>query len=176
MGRRVTLVDGTTSSMPDTPENQREFPQPESQKKGLGFPLARMVALISLTTGVARDLAIGSYQGKETGETALFRALMDGLDSGEIVLGDRLFSSFFGIAGLQRRGVDGLFRMHQRRKYDFRRGRMLGIEDHVVTWSKPDAPIGWTKPPTLRFQQSCRCASCGLRLISRASGSTNWYW
>jgi hypothetical protein len=38
-GRRVQLVDGTTVSMPDTPENQRRFPQPRAQKPGLGFPL-----------------------------------------------------------------------------------------------------------------------------------------
>jgi hypothetical protein len=139
-GRRVTLVDGTTASMPDTAENQEAFPQMKTQEAGLGFPLVRMVALISLATGVVRDLAMGPYEGKETGETALFRALWDGLAAGEIVLGDRSFSSFFGIAGLSRRGVDSLFRMHQRRKFDFRRGRRLGIEDHVVTWTKPARP------------------------------------
>jgi hypothetical protein len=139
-GRRVTLVDGTTASMPDTEENQEAFPQSTSQGIGLGFPIVRMVALIALATGVVRDLALGPYQGKETGETALFRALWETLEAGEVVLGDRYFGSFFGIAGLGRRGVDVLFRMHQRRKYDFRRGRRLGIEDHVVTWTKPGRP------------------------------------
>ena len=139
-GRPVLLVDGTTASMPDTPENQRAFPQAKTQGVGLGFPLVRMVAMIALATGVVRDLALGPYRGKETGETALFRTLWDGLASGEIVLGDRYFRSFFGIAGLTRRGVDVLFRMHQRRKYDFRRGRRLGVEDHVVTWAKPPRP------------------------------------
>ena len=33
-----------------------------------------------------------------------------------------------------------MFRMHQRRKFDFRKGRCLGIEDHVVTWPKPARP------------------------------------
>jgi hypothetical protein len=139
-GRRVTLVDGTTVSMPDTLANQSAYPQSSSQEIGLGFPLVRLVALISLTTGVVRDLALGPYRGKETGETALFRTLWDGLESGEIVLGDRFFCSFFGIAGLARRGVDVLFRMHQRRKYDFRKGRCLGVEDHVVSWTKPERP------------------------------------
>jgi hypothetical protein len=54
-GRRVALVDGTTASMPDTPENQRAFPQSKAQGIGLGFPLVRMVAVISLATGVVRD-------------------------------------------------------------------------------------------------------------------------
>src|SRR5262249_17525215 len=68
--------------------------------------------------------------------------LWGGLEAGEIVLGDRYFGSSFGIAGLAQRGVDVLFRMHQRRKFDFRRGRRLGGEDHVVTWAKPERP-GW---------------------------------
>ena len=139
-GRRVTLVDGTTATMPDTAENQEAFPQMKAQEPGLGFPIVRMVAIIALATGVVRDLAMGPYEGKETGETALFRALWDSLDAGEVVLGDRYFASFFGIAGLSRRGVDSLFRMHQRRKYDFRRGRQLGVEDPVVTWTKPARP------------------------------------
>jgi Transposase DDE domain len=146
-GRRVTLVDGSTVSMPDTKENQKAFPQLAAQKEGLGFPLARIVVLIALATGVVRDLALGPYEGKETGETALFRALWDTLESGEIVLGDRVFGSFFGISGLSQRGVDGVFRMHQRRKFDFRRGRRLGIEDHVVTWTKPERP-GWMDEDT----------------------------
>jgi hypothetical protein len=106
----------------------------------LGFPVARLVANISLATGVVRDLALGPYKGKETGETALFRTLMDGLEPGEIVLGDRYFASFFTLAELMRRDVDALFRMHQCRKFDFRRGRRLGSEDHVVTWTKPQRP------------------------------------
>ena len=139
-GRSVVLVDGTTASMPDTAENQAVYPQSSAQGIGLGFPLVRMVALISLATGVARDLAVGPYRGKETGETALFRTLWDGLKAGEIVLGDRYFGSFFGIAGLAGRDVDVLFRMHQRRKFDFRRGERLGVEDHVVVWAKPERP------------------------------------
>ncbi len=139
-GRSVTLVDGTTASMPDSSANQKAYPQSKTQGIGLGFPLVRLVALISLATGVVRDLALGPYQGKETGETALFRTLWGGLDPGEIVLGDRYFGSFFGIAGLSGRGVDVLFRMHQRRKFDFRRGRRLGVLDHVVSWPRPARP------------------------------------
>jgi hypothetical protein len=139
-GRRVSLVDGATVSMPDTPENQRAFPQPKSQGVGLGFPLARIVVIIALATGVVRDLALGPCEGKETGETALLRTLLAGLKTGEILLGDRYYASFFMIAALTQRKVDGLFRMHQRRKFDFRRGRRLGVEDHVVTWIKPERP------------------------------------
>ena len=74
-GRHVHLVDGTTVSMPDTPENQEAYPQPPSQEKGLGFPIARLVVLLSLATGMLGDMALGPYTGKETGETALLRQL-----------------------------------------------------------------------------------------------------
>ena len=149
-GRRVLLVDGTTASMPDTPRNQAAFPQPNSQAAGIGFPVVRMVAIIALATGVVLDLATGPYAGKETGETALLRDLWDRLEPGGIMLGDRVFASFFGILGLSERGVDGLFRMHQRRRYDFRRGRRLGVEDHVVTWTKPARP-DWMDEATYRL-------------------------
>jgi putative transposase len=96
--------------------------------------------VISLAIGAVRDLAIGAYKGKETGETALFRSVMDRLQRGDVVLGDRCFASYFGIAMLVHRGVDGLFRLHQKRKVDFRRGRRLGVEDHVVEWTRPPRP------------------------------------
>jgi len=143
-GRETLMVDGTTVSMPDTVKNQQAFPQPRTQAPGLGFPIARVVAIISLATGVLRDLAIGPYKGKETGETALLRELLDRLKGGEILLGDRFFASYFGIIALVQRGVDGLFRMHQLRKYDFRRGKRLGISDHIVCWSKPPRPSWMT--------------------------------
>jgi Transposase DDE domain len=139
-GRRVLLVDGTTASMPDTVANQRAFPQSNSQGIGLGFPLVRIVALIALSTGVVRDLATGPYKGKATGETALFRQLMDDIEAATIVLGDRYFASYFGIMALVQRSVDGLFRMHQRRKVDFRRGCRVAVEDHIVVWTKPARP------------------------------------
>jgi hypothetical protein len=139
-GRRVYLVDGTTVSMPDTPANQAAFPQPRAQKRGLGFPIARLAVLIGLWTGLARELAMGPYKGKETGETALFRKMLDALRVGDVVVGDRCFGSYFMLAELSRRGIDGAFRMHQKRKCDFRRGRILGQSDHVVEWTKPARP------------------------------------
>jgi hypothetical protein len=139
-GREVVLIDGTTVSMPDTVANQSRFPQQQMQEPGLGFPIARLVAVISLSTGVLRDLAIGPYKGKATGETALFRVLLGSLSAGEIALGDRTFASFFGISQLLAQGVDGLFRMHQTRNIDFRRGRRLGVQDHIERWFKPPRP------------------------------------
>jgi Transposase DDE domain len=139
-GRRVKVVDGTTVSMPDTAANQREYPQSPSQKPGPGFPIARLVVVFCLATGAALEAAIGKYQGKQTGENALFRRTWEGLSAGDVSLGDRYYGSYFDMALLKRRGVDSVCRLHQLRATDFRRGRRLGREDHVVSWSKPDRP------------------------------------
>jgi len=139
-GRHVRLVDGSTVSMPDTLENQEAYPQNPQQKEGLGFPIARVVVLLSLATGMLTDMAMGPYAGKETGESALLRSLLGGIDRDDIVLADRYYCSYFMMALLQELGIDLVARIHQRRKVGFCRGRRLGKEDHVVTWDRPKRP------------------------------------
>jgi hypothetical protein len=138
--RTVKVVDGSTASMPDTKANQKEYPQPSSQKPGLGFPMVRFVVIFALAVGTVLDAAFCPYQGKENSELALFRRLHDGLQAGDIVLADRYFCSFFDIAELQRRRIDVVMRQHQKRKTDFRRGVRLGKYDHLVLWKKPARP------------------------------------
>jgi hypothetical protein len=139
-GRTVRLVDGTTLSMPDTPENQVAYPQPTSQAEGLGFPIMRVIALCSLATGMITALACGPYAGKETGETALLRTLFEALSPGDVLLGDRYYGGWFMLALLRELGVDFVVRLHQLRNADFRKGRRLGKGDHVVFWPKPAKP------------------------------------
>jgi hypothetical protein len=93
--RHVKLVDGSTVSMPDTPKNQAAYQQADTQKAGIGFPIARVVALISLAAGCVLDFAIGPYAGKGTGEHALLRQLLHNFNSGDVVLGDNYYASFF---------------------------------------------------------------------------------
>ena len=139
-GRHVHLVDGTTVSMPDTAENQEAYPQQPQQQEGLGFPLARVVVLLSLATGMLKDMAMGPYTGKQTGETALLRQLLDRFEQGDILLADRYFCSYFMIVLLMELGIDLVTRVHQRRAVDFRRGQRLGQGDHVIQWNRPDKP------------------------------------
>ncbi|MCJ7753831.1 MAG: IS4 family transposase [Thermoanaerobaculales bacterium] len=139
-GRHVKLVDGTTVSMPDTLENQEAYPQAHTQKEGLGFPVARVVVLLSLATGMLTDMAMGPYTGKETGETALLRQLFDRFEPDDILLADRYYCSYFMIARLMELGIDSVSRIHQLRTVDFRRGRRLGEGDHVVQWKLPQKP------------------------------------
>jgi hypothetical protein len=139
-GKRVVLVDGSTLSMPDTQANQETYPQSRSQRPGVGFPIMRWVALLGLATGAVLDSGFGPYRGKQTGETALFRTLLSSLRQGDVVLADRYYCSYWLVALLLAKGVAVVFRKHHLRHTDFRRGRRLGSNDHVVTWTKPQRP------------------------------------
>jgi putative transposase len=139
-GKHAQLVDGSTMTLADTEENQRVYPQPASQKPGLGFPMIRMVLLLSLATAALQGMAFGPYQGKETGETALLRQLLADVPAGDVLVADRYYCSYWLVAMALARGVDVVFRLHQRRDYDFRRGQRLGKDDHVVSWRKPQRP------------------------------------
>lgn len=147
-GRPIKLVDGRTASMPDTPANQQTYPQARTQKPGLGFPIARIVALFCLPSAAVLDAAIGPYLGKQTGENALFRSLLRQLQADDILAGDCGFGSYWNFAMLQQRGVDAIFPLHQRRPEDFRRGQRLGKDDRLVQWRKPDQRPDWMDQAT----------------------------
>ncbi len=144
-GRRVRVVDGSTITMADTPKNQAEYPQLKSQKPGCGFPIARIVVVFSLAVGTVIEAAIGKYEGKQTGENSMFRALHDCLAEGDVALADRYFSGWFDLAILKQRGVDAIVRKHQLRPTDFRTGQRLGKDDQLVHWSKPARPKWMTR-------------------------------
>jgi len=139
-GLDAKLIDGFTFTMPDTVDNQEAFPQQKSQRPGAGFPIARACAVLSLATGAICDLNFGPYQGKETGESALLRGILDCLKKGDMAVFDRYFCSFLMLVILQQRGVQFCTRLHQRRSTDFRRGQRLGKDDHLVTWTRPQRP------------------------------------
>jgi hypothetical protein len=142
-GRKVVIVDGSGVSMPDTPENQRAYPQHSGQKPGCGFPIARIVVLLSLATGAALDLGIARTTGKLTGENALLRGLRGRLKPGDILLADSYYSSYPEVAALLAMGVDVVMRQHGGRPSDFRRGQRLGREDHLVEWQRGRNRRAW---------------------------------
>jgi hypothetical protein len=142
-GRAVKIVDGSTVTMPDTPANQAAYPQLDSQAPGVGFPIARLLVVFSLAVGTVLQAALGPYQGKQTGELALLRQVLDHFQPGDIALADRFFGSYWTIAALRARGVAVVMRLHQARSADFRRGRRLGREDHLATWTKPSHVPDW---------------------------------
>jgi hypothetical protein len=141
--RRVWVVDGSSCSMPDTAELQQTFGQPDGQRKGCGFPVARIVSLFCWATGTVADVAIGAYR---TSELILWRQLWGQLRSGDIVLADRYYCTYADVAQLLALGCDGVFRLQgaRARTMDFRQGKRLGDNDRLVTWRRPK-----TRPRTL---------------------------
>jgi hypothetical protein len=137
-GRRVYMFDGTTVTMPDSPENQKAYPQVYNQKPGLGFPLARIGAITSLSCGAIVNLGFCRYAGKGQGEVSLLRRLWNVLHPGDVLLTDRLMANWTNILLLQERGVELVSRLNKaNRNADFRRGKRLGDDDHIVRWFKP---------------------------------------
>lgn len=141
--------------------NQACYWQLSSQKPGLGFPIARVVALLCLGTGAVLDSALGPYAGKRSSEHALFHQLLPNMAHGDVLLADCYYCSYFMIAVLQARGADVVFQQHQRRHTDFRRRQKVGRLDHVVTWSKPKQKPHWLSheeydaaPETLRVREA----------------------
>jgi len=160
-GRQVYIADGTGLSMPDTDANRLEYTVPPSQKPEIGFPMMRLVALISLATGAVVDLATGQMRGKGSGESSLLRELLDNMNRGDVFVADRYYPSFALIADLQERGIDMVSVSHGGRQVDFSKGEQLGPQDHIVEWRCPprrqakylDEAAYCALPKTLRVRE-----------------------
>lgn len=141
-GRAVFILDGSSVSMPDTPENQAMYRQPPGQKPGLGFPVARITVLLSLATGACHDLAIAPYAGKGTGEKTLFRRMYETLKPGDVVLADALFDDYFIACELCNRGIDLVVHEH------FDRVGSQVVESRpdgdILVWPRPQKPLRMT--------------------------------
>lgn len=155
-GRRVRLVDGTTLSMADTSANQAVYPQQGGQKPGLGFPICRLVGITCLSSGALLDAAIGRFNGKGGDEQTLFRSIQGTLKSGDILLGDAFYASYFLIAAMQAQGVDILMEQQgaRKRSTDFRKGRRLGQRDHLISIEKPRHKPYWMSEQAYRLAPS----------------------
>lgn len=155
-GRKVYLVDGSSFSMPDTPELQKCFGQPHGQKQGCGFPMAHFVALFHVGTGMITEVLSGALFSSDVSQ---FIKLHVSLKKKDVVVGDRGFCSYAHLAVMARRGVDAVLRVHQKHIVSFRSGRKyhaiskgvprsrwekkLGIQDQLVTWFKPKNMSRW---------------------------------
>ena len=111
-GRHVLVVDGSTISMPDTPQNQATYPQSSSQAADCGFPTAKIGVLFSLATGAAVAVTVDVLH---THDIKLARRMYEDLNTGDILIGDRAFCSYADFVFVQNRCCDALFRKHQNR-------------------------------------------------------------
>ena len=156
-GRSVFIADGSHVSMPDTAQNQASYPQPEVQRPGIGFPLARLTVLLSLATGACHDLAMAPYAGKGTGEKTLLRQMYDTLKPGDVVLADALFDDYFVACELRQRGIELVARAQYQRVGT--QTVQSGPDGDLIVWQRPNKPHGMkgeqyrTYPKTLRMRQ-----------------------
>lgn len=163
-GRRVYVYDGSTVTMPDTPENQGAYPQNVSQKPGLGFPIARIAAVFSLACGAVLDLGICRYAGKGQSELGLLRTLWTIFRPGDVVLGDRLLCSWVEMVMLQGQGIEVVCRFTSHRRTDFRRGKRLGLGDHIVHWHKPQKPRSMDRAAYDALPEVLTIRECRIRV------------
>jgi hypothetical protein len=146
--------------MPDTPELQKEFGQPGNQKPGCGFPIVRLVGLLSLATGMLTAWATGSWSGHEVG---LLQTLWDSLRPGEVLLADRGFCNWGLLAQCLQRNLHAVFRVKGVRRSDFRKGKRLSRHERLVQWHKPFTPAKtvtareWALLPEVLTLRLVRC-------------------
>jgi hypothetical protein len=143
--RAVKVVDATMVQAADTAETQERYPQAPNQRPGCGFPLVKLLALFSLASGAVLNLVLGNWHHHDL---RLFRELWDQFQSGDIVLGDRIFGDYATLAELPQRGVDVLARLNAKRKVDFRKAKRLARNDGLFVWQKPKSC-----PPYLTQEQ-----------------------
>lgn len=139
-GRVVKVVDGSSVSMPDTPDNRNAFPAPHSRTPAASFPVMRLMCLFSLVNGAIVECEHGPLS---QGERTLWRRMWPRLSRGDVVLADRGFCGFADFVVLLGQGVDCVMRLHQRRSVGMREIRKLGRGDVLVAWAKSKARPDW---------------------------------
>jgi hypothetical protein len=158
LGHRVFMMDGSSASMPDTPELQQHFGQPGTQLRGCGFPVVHLTYLFHAGTGLIREVLAAPLRTHDMSQAI---QLHPAFELGDVGVGDRGFCSYAHLALLSLRKAFGVFRLHQRKKTDFeihdlvrdeateKKRRLprwlcqLGAMDQLVEWVKPQKPPDW---------------------------------
>lgn len=131
--RPVKVIDGSSTQLPDTPRNQKRYPQPSEQTPGCGFPVLKFLLLFSLNSGSVLHAVMASLNNHDL---RLLRQLRDEVKQGDILLGDRAYGEYTTLAFWPTQGVDVVARLHQKRKVDFRKARRLAKNDGLFVWTK----------------------------------------
>lgn len=143
-GHVIKSIDGSSVALDDTEENQSEYPQPSSQKKGCGFPLMGIMGVLNHSHGGWEDFAEGEQSAHDA---PIYRKLLHCFNPGDIICADRALCSYELRSTLHERHVHTLIRLHQARhgKLDWRKGKRMGRHQRLVIWKKPaQKPSGST--------------------------------
>jgi hypothetical protein len=162
-GHRTFLVDGSGSSMPDTPALQDAFGQSTEQRPGCGFPVAHLLGLFHAGTGVLLKLVVAPLL---THDLAQVQKVHPMVAPGAGLVADRGLCSYAHLALLVQAGVHAVRRVGARQMVDFTPGRpcvtpgvrrtsavkgvsrsrwlkALGVHDQRVAWLKPKTCPSW---------------------------------
>ena len=90
-GHRTFLVDGSSFSMPDTPELRSRFGTSGRAKPGCSFPVARFLALLHAGTGLLLEVIAAPLRAHEMADIG---GVHPHLGKGDVLVGDRGFCSF----------------------------------------------------------------------------------
>ncbi len=160
-GLTLKAIDGTSVQLMDTPENQKEYPQPSTQKAGCGFP--------TMGVGVVVNLSHGGWEAMTTDvhsahDAALAPSLLGHVGEGDLLLGDRAYCSYEIISTVLSNGGHALMRLHQARhkKLDWRKGKRIDENQRLVVWRKPVQP---TRSTLSKEQWEALPEEIELRLI-----------
>jgi hypothetical protein len=85
-GLRVVSMDGSSTDVPDTKDNDEYFGRPSNATRAGAFPQVRWVVAAESGTGALVGAAIGAYT---VGEQTLARDLLGAFGPGTLVLADR---------------------------------------------------------------------------------------
>ncbi len=163
LGHRTFWADGSSFSMPDTPELQEHFGQPGGQQPGCGFPVAHLMALFHAGTGMVLKILAAPLRTHDLSQVA---RLHPELRPGDVLVTDRGLCSYAHLALLVQGGIHTVIRMHQKQIVDFTPGRphvepgtgarkgqkgkprsrwvkQLGRHDQRVQWFKPTTCPEW---------------------------------
>jgi len=136
-GLVLKAIDGTSVNLDDTPQNQEDYPQINSQKPGCGHPKMGLVGLVNLSHGGL--VATHPCRARQH-DARIAPELLKHLDQGDLLMGDRAFCSYEFIARIiQERKGHILMRLHQarHRKLDWRKGKKVSPIERLVTWQRP---------------------------------------
>ena len=164
LGREVKILDATGVRMDDTEVSRAVFGTPSGQKPGCGFPVMKLCALFSLTTGAWLTHAAGHNTDHDL-STAV-SLLSDNLSTGDVLVADRAYSAWWVMALAVMQGADCVLRLHQNRTANFRQGRALGTGDRLLTWPKP---ARGERCPLTKEQYAALPESLEIRMVRSTS-------
>jgi hypothetical protein len=166
---RVYVVDGSSDSMPDTPELREHYGVPAGCREGLGFPTSSLLLTFDHRSGLLIDCVDSPLY---TGDVANTPSAHAQLHEGDVLLGDDAFAGWAHLALILQAKLHAVTPIHHRRLVNFtpqipsaqprsdnsarRAGRApraaklssrvlrtLGKEDQLVEYFKPAKKPPW---------------------------------